>query len=72
MLMLMLNCAASTTATLLAAPSSPLAQPRGVLVGYPLSAAVLPPPLPPPSRTNWTRLVPPSVLTRHVSSLPPY
>ena len=65
MLMLMLNCAASTTATLLAAPSSPLAQPRGVLVGYPLSAA-------PPSRTNWTRLVPPSVLTRHVSSLPPY
>ena len=29
------------------------------------------PPLPPPSRTNWTRLVPPSVLTGHVSSLPP-
>jgi len=28
-----------------------------------------PPPLPPPSRTNWTRLVPPSVLTGHVSSL---
>jgi hypothetical protein len=26
-----------------------------------------PPPLPPPSRTNWTRLVPPSVLTGHVS-----
>ena len=25
-------------------------------------------PLPPPSRTNWTRLVPPSVLTGHVSS----
>jgi hypothetical protein len=30
------------------------------------------PPLPPPSRTNWTRLVPPSVLTGHVSSLLPY
>ena len=34
-----------------------------------------PPPLPPPSRTNWTSLVPPSVLTGHVSSplgaLPP-
>jgi hypothetical protein len=29
-----------------------------------------PPPLP-PSRTNWTRLVPPSVLTGHVSSLLP-
>ena len=28
-----------------------------------------PPPLPPLSRTNWTRLVPPSVLTGHVSSL---
>jgi hypothetical protein len=27
-------------------------------------------PLPPPSRTNWTRLVPLSVLTGHVSSLP--
>ena len=27
------------------------------------------PPLPPPSRTNWTRLVPPPVLTGHVSSL---
>jgi hypothetical protein len=26
---------------------------------------------PPSSRTNWTRLVPPSVLTGHVSSLPP-
>ena len=25
-------------------------------------------PLPPPSRTNWTRLVPPSVLTGHVLS----
>ena len=25
--------------------------------------------LPPPSRTNWTHLVPPSVLTGHVSSL---
>ena len=25
-----------------------------------------------PSRTNWTRLVPPSVLTGHVSSLLPY
>jgi hypothetical protein len=29
------------------------------------------PPLP-PSRANWTRLVPPSVLTGHVSSLLPY
>jgi hypothetical protein len=29
-------------------------------------------PPPPPSRTNWTRLVPPSVLTGHVSSLLPY
>jgi len=27
---------------------------------------------PSPSRTNWTRLVPPSVLTGHVSSLLPY
>ena len=27
-----------------------------------------PPPLPPPSRTNWTRLVPPSVLIGHVST----
>jgi hypothetical protein len=26
---------------------------------------------PPPSRTNWTRLVPPPVLTGHVSSLLP-
>jgi len=26
---------------------------------------------PPPSRTDWTRLVPPPVLTRHVSSLLP-
>ena len=26
------------------------------------------PPLPPPSRTNWTRLIAPSVLTGHVSS----
>ena len=31
----------------------------------------VPPPLPPPSRTNWTRLVPSSVLTGHVSSLLP-
>ena len=29
-------------------------------------------PLPPPARTNWTRLVPLSVLTGHVSSLFPY
>ena len=29
-------------------------------------------PPPPPSRTNWTRLVHPSVLTGHVSSLLPY
>ena len=28
------------------------------------------PPL--PSRTNWTRLVPPPVLTGQASSLPPY
>ena len=28
--------------------------------------------LPPPSRTNWTRLVPPPVLTGRVWSLPPY
>jgi len=27
--------------------------------------------LPPPSRTNWTRLVPPSVLTGHVFARPP-
>jgi hypothetical protein len=33
---------------------------------------VAPPPVPPPSRTNWTRLVPPPVLTGHVSSLLPY
>jgi hypothetical protein len=30
------------------------------------------PPPPPSPRTNWTRLVPPSVLTGHVSSLLPY
>ena len=30
------------------------------------------PPLPPPSRTNWTRLVPPSVLTGHVSPRYPF
>ena len=29
-------------------------------------------PLPPPSRTKWTRLVHPSVLTGHASSIPPY
>jgi hypothetical protein len=29
-------------------------------------------PPPPPSRTTWTRLVPPSVLTGHVSYLLPY
>ena len=35
--------------------------------------AVRPPPPPsPPSRTDWTRLVPPHVLTGHVSSLLPY
>ena len=27
---------------------------------------------PPPSRTKWTRLVHPSVLTGHVSSIPSY
>jgi len=32
-------------------------------------ALVQPPPPLPPSRTNWTRLVPPPVLTGHVSSL---
>jgi hypothetical protein len=31
-----------------------------------------PPSPPPPSRTNWTRLVPPSVLIGHVWSLLPY
>jgi len=31
-----------------------------------------PSPPPPPCRTNWTRLVPPPVLSGHVSSLPPY
>jgi hypothetical protein len=31
-----------------------------------------PPPLPPPSRTNWTRLVPPPVLIGRVSSLLSY
>jgi hypothetical protein len=34
--------------------------------GHFLGAA--PPPLPPSLRTNWIRLVPPSVLTGHVSS----
>jgi len=34
--------------------------------------AVAPLPPFPPSRTNWTRLVPPSVPTGHVSSLLPY
>ena len=31
-----------------------------------------PPPPPAPSRTNWTRLVPPSVLTGHVSGVQPH
>jgi len=35
-------------------------------------AGVAPPPPLPPSRTNWTRLVPLPVLTGHVSSLLPY
>jgi len=39
-LFLMLNSIVSTIATLFAVPSSPLAQPRNILVGYPLSAAV--------------------------------
>jgi len=34
-----------------------------------LPGAAPPPPLPPPSRTDWTRLVPPSVLTGHVNRL---
>jgi hypothetical protein len=37
-----------------------------------LEAAARPPPPSPPSRTKWTRLVHPSVLTGHVSSIPPY
>jgi hypothetical protein len=42
------------------------------LLALPIPAVCVPPlpPLPTPSRTNWTRLVPPSVLTGHVSSLP--
>ena len=45
-----------------AAQSPWLAAPRGARAG----AGTSPPlPLPPPSRTNWTRLVPPSVLTGH-------
>jgi len=55
------------------------AQERGVVVWYcPSVRQVLLPaehsrgarPPPPPSRTEWTRLVPPPVLTGHVSSLP--
>ena len=37
--------------------------------GAALVARCAAPTPPPPSRTNWTRLVPPSVLTGHVSSL---
>jgi ATP-binding cassette subfamily B (MDR/TAP) protein 1 len=37
-----------------------------------MSLAQAPPPPLPLSRTDWTRLVPPPVLTGHVSSLLPY
>jgi hypothetical protein len=36
-----------------------------------LGSTAAPLPFISPSRTNWTHLVPPSVLTGHVSSLPP-
>ena len=46
------------------AAKPPPAEPDAVDAG---DLGVRSPPLPPPSRTNWTRLVPPSVLTGHVS-----
>ena len=43
---------------------------RGIGMGQTIELLIIPEvPLPPPSRTNWTRLVPPCVLTGHVSSL---
>jgi hypothetical protein len=46
------------------------ARPRHVTPRAPAALQLRPrAPLPPPSRTNWTRLAPPSVLTGHVSSL---
>jgi len=42
---------------------------RGAILGPPAPEA---PPPPAPSRTDWTSLVPPPVLTGHVSSLVPY
>ena len=42
------------------------------LKGNPVFSRVGVPPPPPSSRTDWTRLVPPPVLTGHVSSLLPY
>jgi hypothetical protein len=45
---------------------------RNILGSDPHTYAVLltPPSSPPPSRTNWTRLVPPPVLIGHVSYMP--
>jgi len=49
------------------------AGPPDVFPAVPVVSPAPPHPSPPtPSRTNWTRLVPPSVLTGHVSSLLPY
>ena len=45
-------------------------RPRPCAVVGAAGARTAPPP-PLPSRTNWTRLVPPPVLTGHASSLPP-
>ena len=54
-------------------PPPPPASPWSSGCGTPLPPFPQRPPPPPPSlRTNWTRLVPPSVLTGHVLSLPPY
>jgi len=45
---------------------------RGAHAAWSERSSPPPPPPLPPSRTNWTRLVPPSVLTGHVSAAPPY
>ena len=57
------------------APSETPLSPHGVLhlrFEYSLSTLWLKEYRPPPSRTRWTRLVPPPVLGGHVSSLLPY
>ena len=59
----------ATTSPATTSPALPPARPQSVSLT--LSLSLYQPPPPPPSRTKWTRLVHPSVLTGHVSSLQP-